>query len=55
LAKQKFSDEVVADFIMGFKLVEMLELPQSALFDVSSFATFLNPLKCEGLHLLHIR
>jgi len=55
LAKQKFSDEVVADFTKGFQFVEMLKLPQKVLFEASSFALFLNPIKCKGLHLSHVK
>ncbi|XP_065915635.1 uncharacterized protein [Dysidea avara] len=54
LEKQKFSDQIAADFEKGFKFCQLLKLPKNALFDASSFATFLDPLKCKGLRFSHI-
>jgi len=55
LEEQKFSDDVVADFKKGFEFVQLLKLPRHVLFDASSFAAFLSPLKCKGLHFSHIK
>ena len=52
--KQGFSDSIVAEFVKGFQFCELLKLPKRVLFDAISFASFLNPLKCKGLHFSHI-
>ena len=52
--KQKFSVEIVTEFINGFKFCEILKLPKDVLFDASSFAAFLHPVQRLGLHFTHI-
>ena len=50
-----FSDETVTDFSRGFQLFNCLKLPKVALFDVTAFAVFLNPMRCKGIYFSHIQ